>query len=106
MSWAIIEMQKFLEEEILPRDSKHSFLWWQEHKQIYSYLSKIAQKRLCTLATSVPCERLFSKAGQVLTERRNKKFKLFYFYMQISSSSMSVIDIQSGPKVWKRPIIS
>lgn len=70
-SRAIIEMQRYLEEEIIPRTSD-SFLWWKQHRQMFPYLSKIAQEQLCTLATSVPCERLFSTAGQVLSDRRTR----------------------------------
>lgn len=70
-SRSIIEIQRYLEEDVLPRHN-NSLLWWQEHKHMLPFLSDIAQEKLCILATSVPCERLFSKAGQVLTERRNR----------------------------------
>lgn len=70
-SRSIIEIQRYLEEDVLPRHN-NSLLWWQEHKEMLPFLSDIAQEKLCILATSVPCERLFSKAGQVLTERRNR----------------------------------
>ncbi|KAF0729724.1 zinc finger BED domain-containing protein 1-like [Aphis craccivora] len=30
------------------------------------------KKRFCILATSVPCERIFSKAGQTITEKRSR----------------------------------
>jgi len=32
----------------------------------------IIKKRLCVLATSVPCERIFSKAGQTISEKRSR----------------------------------
>jgi len=31
---------------------------------------KIAQRLLCFLATSVPCERLFSTSGNIITPKR------------------------------------
>ncbi|XP_072392331.1 zinc finger BED domain-containing protein 4-like [Diabrotica undecimpunctata] len=81
-SRAIIEVQRFLEDEILPRN-ENPLNWWREHKYHYPTLSIIAQEKLCALASSVPCERLFSKAGQVLNERRtrlsDKKTKMLLF---------------------------
>ena len=68
---AIIEMQRYLEEPVLSRQD-NSLLWWRKHMQMLPFLSKIAQEKLCTLAISVPCESLFSKAGETLTERRNR----------------------------------
>ncbi|XP_066590479.1 zinc finger BED domain-containing protein 4-like [Prorops nasuta] len=35
-------------------------------------LSKLGQKYLAAVASSVPCERLFSKAGRIVTESRNR----------------------------------
>ena len=70
-SRSIIEVQRYLEDGNLQRN-KDPLQWWCENKHIYPNIAKVAQERLCTLATSVPCERLFSKAGLVLTDRRNR----------------------------------
>ncbi|XP_066590536.1 uncharacterized protein [Prorops nasuta] len=35
-------------------------------------LSEIGKKYLSVIATSVPCERIFSKAGRIVTEARNR----------------------------------
>lgn len=48
-----IEMQRYMEEDILPRNGD-SLLWWREHSQMLPHLSELAQERLCCLATSVP----------------------------------------------------
>ncbi|XP_066589924.1 zinc finger BED domain-containing protein 4-like [Prorops nasuta] len=37
-----------------------------------SALNKLGRKYLATIASSVPCERLFSKAGRIVTESRNR----------------------------------
>jgi hypothetical protein len=71
MSRAIIEVQRYLEDDLIPRNSD-PLQWWRNNKFKYPKLSLVAQERLCALASSVPCERLFSKAGQVLNERRTR----------------------------------
>ena len=38
---------------------------------VYPDMTKVAMKYLNVLATSVPCERLFSKTGQIMNENRN-----------------------------------
>lgn len=45
---------------------------WKEMSSVYPILSKIAFKYLSTVATSVPSERLFSKAGLTLNKQRNR----------------------------------
>ena len=38
----------------------------------YSMLQHVAMKYLCIPGTSVPAERLFSKAGELVSARRNR----------------------------------
>lgn len=45
-------------------------LFWTNRPQ--TPLSRLASKYLCLIATSVPSERLFSKLGQIITEKRNR----------------------------------
>src|SRR6266542_6511296 len=54
------------EEDVKPLD------WWKTHSTEYPNLSKLAVDYLCIQASSVPCEQLFSIAGQVLCKSRNR----------------------------------
>ncbi|KYN16919.1 Zinc finger BED domain-containing protein 1 [Trachymyrmex cornetzi] len=45
---------------------------WQRLRALHPHLYEIALKYLVIVGTSVPCERLFSKAGNIITEKRNR----------------------------------
>ncbi|XP_022182002.1 zinc finger BED domain-containing protein 1-like [Myzus persicae] len=81
-SRALVEVQRYLEEAIQNRNSD-PLKWWFENKHNHPYLSQLARNMLCALGTSVPCERVFSKAGQVLSDRRSslssKKVQMLLF---------------------------
>jgi len=72
-------------------------IWWKHNKIKYPALSKVAQIYLAPPPTSVPSERLFSVAGDVITEHRarlnsenaEKLIILKYNASLISSSSSS-----------------
>lgn len=66
---ALIEVQKYLSEPLLGR-GENPIRWWVQRQTMYPRLFEIAMARLCVMATSVPSERIFSKAGQVITDRR------------------------------------
>lgn len=66
-SRAIVEVQRYLEDGLLPRH-ENPMLWWSQQKYNYPYLSVLVRHKCCT----VPYERLFSKAGNVLTDRRTR----------------------------------
>jgi len=46
--------------------------WWSVNAKKFPRLAKLAKKYLCIPATSAPAERLFSHAGLVITEKRNR----------------------------------
>ncbi|XP_073995761.1 E3 SUMO-protein ligase ZBED1-like [Rhodnius prolixus] len=71
VSASIIELDKYLAEPFLNREA-NPLDWWRERKDLYPRLYDVVLKRLCIPATSVPCERIFSKAGQILVDRRNR----------------------------------
>lgn len=68
---AYIEMRRYMEEKVIPR-SEDPLLWWKRNENTFSLLSKLAKKYLGIVATSVPAERLFSKAGETISQRRNR----------------------------------
>lgn len=46
--------------------------WWKIHSNSYPILSQMAKDYLTVMATSVPCEQLFSIAGKQITPTRNR----------------------------------
>lgn len=49
--------------------------WWVENQSRYPLLSQLARRYLSIPATSVPCERVFSTAGYVVSEKGPACFK-------------------------------
>ena len=45
--------------------------WWKVEHSRYPRLAKLARKYLCICATSVPSERVFSCAGQIVSDERS-----------------------------------
>ncbi|CAH0717085.1 unnamed protein product, partial [Brenthis ino] len=70
-SRAIVETQKYLDDAVLTPDMD-PLEWWRINQTIYPNLAKLAKIKLNAMASSVPCERLFSVAGNILTERRTR----------------------------------
>ncbi|XP_075891661.1 uncharacterized protein LOC142894282 [Nelusetta ayraudi] len=70
-SEVLIEVRRYSEEKVIPRD-KVVLVWWRDHEQTFPVLSKLAVSYLGITATSVPSERVFSKAGEVLSKKRNR----------------------------------
>ena len=67
----IRELEKYLQEDYLHR-SKDPLEWWEQRKLMYPHIYYFMKKRSCVAATSVPCERIFSKAGQIICEKRSR----------------------------------
>jgi len=67
----ILELDRYLAEPLLKR-TEDPLAWWHERKLLYPRLYLMVCRRLCVVATSVPCERIFSKAGFLLTDRRSR----------------------------------
>ncbi|XP_047038385.1 zinc finger BED domain-containing protein 4-like [Helicoverpa zea] len=74
LSRAIAEVQRYLDDDILLMGSEHDtpLQWWKNHEHVYPNLTKLVFTKCCVLATSVPCERVFSRAGTMVSERRTR----------------------------------
>uniref|UniRef100_A0A3B3CQM1 HAT C-terminal dimerisation domain-containing protein n=1 Tax=Oryzias melastigma TaxID=30732 RepID=A0A3B3CQM1_ORYME len=68
---ATLEVQRYMTDPPLER-SEDPLVYWNEHKNIYPHLFSLAKKHLCIPASSVPFERVFSKAGEVFSRKRNR----------------------------------
>lgn len=66
-----IQMQQYLRVSNLER-KQDPLEWWKKNSYLYPHISKQAKKYLSIPGTSVPAERIFSKAGQIVSERRNR----------------------------------
>ncbi|XP_047998608.1 zinc finger BED domain-containing protein 4-like [Leguminivora glycinivorella] len=76
LSKAIKEVQMYAEDDILLRvDSEGNKncprKWWAAHRHIYPNLAHIYRTNCNIVASSVPCERLFSKTGLIISDRRS-----------------------------------
>lgn len=69
-SRAIIEFQRYLEEPPISRN-EDPLKWWKNNSYNFPHLSAVVKQKFMVVATSVPCERLFSKSSIVLSDRRN-----------------------------------
>lgn len=77
LSKAIKEIDTYLNEDNLPVFKKDGSWncplgWWRDHKYTYPNLSKLFKKYGNIMATSVPCERIFSKTGLIVSDRRTR----------------------------------
>lgn len=66
-----LEIEDYMEEEVIG-ESEDPLIWWKENASRFPTLSLLAKKYFGTPATSVPCERLFSIAGEVISKKRNR----------------------------------
>lgn len=68
---SIVEVQRYLAESNIPR-TQDPLEYWKCNQKTYPNLHQLALKYLCTPSSSVPCERVFSKAGELVSKRRNR----------------------------------
>ena len=66
------EFEQFLSEPLVDYKAGSPFKWWHENKARFPVLAQVARRFLSGTATSVPSERLFSQAGILYEEHRNR----------------------------------
>lgn len=66
-----LELDSYLKEKLLAKN-KSPFEWWTGHQTRYPELARLARVFLCAPASTVYSERLFSEAGNVYEEKRNR----------------------------------
>ncbi|XP_078023476.1 E3 SUMO-protein ligase ZBED1-like [Epinephelus lanceolatus] len=67
---ATVEVQRYMMEPNIGR-REDPLEYWDRQKHLYPHLHKLALAFLSTPASSVPCERVFSKAGEIISKKRN-----------------------------------
>ncbi|CAB5386707.1 unnamed protein product [Rhizophagus irregularis] len=83
----INEIEEYLQLPEIALDS-NPLMWWRVKKESFPILSGFAQKHLAVSATSTASERLFSDAGNLLTNKRTRmKPKLFKKIMFLKRNS-------------------
>ncbi len=82
-----IEISRYLECSLCPRQND-PFAWWRENEVNYPNIAKVAKTYLAIPATSVPSERIFSKAGEIVSARRasikSKNVDMILFLNKVS----------------------
>ncbi|CAG4960626.1 unnamed protein product [Parnassius apollo] len=68
---AIIEIDKYLNEKVISRYNL-PFSWWKHNQDIFPHLDKLVRNKCNVLCTSVSCERLFSRTGYIISQRRTR----------------------------------
>jgi hypothetical protein len=65
------ELDKYLKDPCAP-PTCDILLWWQNHRDKYPVLSRIARDYLAVQASSIPSERAFSSCGHLITPKRSR----------------------------------
>ncbi|XP_011407706.1 PREDICTED: zinc finger BED domain-containing protein 4-like [Amphimedon queenslandica] len=68
---SFIEVKRYFEAKVIARKD-NPLLWWKENGHQFPHVMKVAKKYLAIPRSSVPSERLFSKAGELISQRRSQ----------------------------------
>ena len=67
-----VTVDRYFSEPLIDHKKGNPYTWWNNNQLRYPLLANLARRYLCSPPTSVPSERLFSGAGILYDERRNK----------------------------------
>ena len=70
MATAKTELDVYLKEKVI--DTNDVFDWWDKNKLRFPNIFPFIKKYLVIPATSVPSERVFSKAGEIISAKRTR----------------------------------
>ena len=66
------ELDTYLAELLIKFGRENCYNWWADNKNRSPILSKVAQQYLCATSTTVALKQLFSGAGEVYDDKRNR----------------------------------
>jgi hypothetical protein len=66
-----LPFKQYLQLPIISRN-EDVLTFWLQNRNHYTHLYQLHHKYLCIVGTSVPAERVFSKAGNIITAKRNR----------------------------------
>ena len=69
-SMTVLELVHYKSEPVIAI-TKSPLEWWKMKKSTYPNLARLAKVRLAVQATSVAAERVFSTAGDIVSDRRS-----------------------------------
>ena len=67
---SIVTLRTYLEQPNIKR-IENPLMWWENNTTIFPFLSKFAKKYMSIPGTLVPAKRVFSKAGELISQRRS-----------------------------------
>ena len=88
------EFQHYLNVSELPALEEYNpFSWWAANKSQYSALHQVAMKYISIPATSVPSERLFSDAKNLITPQRTRLDSFLINQLMFLKRNRNYVDI-------------
>lgn len=89
-----LELQQYLQLNRIKR-KENIFQYWKSVEKTFPILSKIALKQISIIGSSIPSKRLFSKAGLIKRDNRNrlsgKHLNMLLFLSSLSQEDWGLI---------------